>query len=161
METKTEALQVRRLMSHVLFNFPALWRQVQGNRDDLEQGYRQGATVGGGRSSGHSDSTGSRASALADLAEVERLLGAVRCWIDYQLTERWQWELLIEVWRCKGWGWKWTGRQLKKSPRECAEQWSQLVEWLSKSHYVLHACGPDLTAFVRGHAKNLQVQELL
>jgi hypothetical protein len=116
--------------SYFLANYPALSREYQNKREDIIQGYRQGAIAGGIKPSGHSDPTAKKAVLLMDNSETEAILDNIRLWIDTKLPQKDR-QLLIITWRLGSFGWHWVAKDLGMEVDYCRRRWKALTQQLA------------------------------
>lgn len=129
----------------LLSGFPKLFKSVIIRRNNILYGSNAGPSLIGIRRSGHSDSTGSKAIALADLSGTIKLLTVIRKWIDTQLAAKDR-SLLIYIWRAETW--PQIARKQRQGVAACQSRWRQMI--LNLRAYAGAASGQGGVAYAVG-----------
>lgn len=112
-----------------LANYPALCENLESQRENIIEGYRQSAVAGGRGGSLHSDPTARKAILLLELSDLITILRLVRQWIDCELIPNRR-PLLLSVWRLGKYGWQHVAKERCMGVVQCQEWWQQLTESL-------------------------------
>ncbi|GAB6178979.1 hypothetical protein JCM14036_02980 [Desulfotomaculum defluvii] len=116
-----------------LANYPVLWANIESQRENIIERYRQSAVAGGRSGNQPSDQTAKKAIQLLEISELMAILNLVRQWIDYELIQKAR-PLLLAVWRVGRYGWDSVAKDLNAEVWRCRDQWQQLTE--SLLHYL-------------------------
>ncbi|MBO8183433.1 MAG: hypothetical protein H0Z28_11685 [Archaeoglobus sp.] len=143
---------------YLLSRYPLLFEQLENRREDILEGYRQGAVAGGRKSVGsYSDPTAKKVMLLMDNNNIFELISMVGDWIDNELPPESR-PFLFSMWRYGRFGWELVSKDLGQGEWLCKLQWitltTQLADYLNKRVSAGRVLGSHGIASANFHIEN-------